>query len=164
MMKRLMAICSTEGLQVSPGTLPPSTPPLARRTPGTTGTRQYHIKEVSVLSHVARRDRAPPGCDTHAAGGRPRPAPCARRRARAAQVNESALQALAEGSNGDIRLILGQLQLIRLRSRTLSYDQAKARAPAPGRRQTVLTPCGPPGGPARLCISTNAPWEGGLRA
>ncbi len=58
-------------------------------------------------------------------------------------MNESALQALAEGSNGDIRLILGQLQLIRLRSRTLSYDQAKARAAGPGCRQAAPAPCGP---------------------
>lgn len=41
------------------------------------------------------------------------------------QVNEATLQALAEGTNGDIRLVLGQLQMIRLRAKTLSYDEAK---------------------------------------
>ena len=40
-------------------------------------------------------------------------------------VNEAALQQLAEGANGDIRLVLGQLQMIRLRARTLKYDQVK---------------------------------------
>ena len=42
------------------------------------------------------------------------------------QVNESTLNALAESCNGDIRLMLGHLQMIRLRKRTLSYDEAKA--------------------------------------
>ena len=43
----------------------------------------------------------------------------------AAQVNETTLAALAEGCNGDIRLILGQLQMIRLRARSLAYDDVK---------------------------------------
>ncbi|EIE19443.1 RFC1-domain-containing protein, partial [Coccomyxa subellipsoidea C-169] len=41
------------------------------------------------------------------------------------QVNESTLAALVESSNADIRLMLGQLQMIRLRKRSLSYDEAK---------------------------------------
>lgn len=41
------------------------------------------------------------------------------------QVNESTLGALVESSNADIRLLLGQLQIIRLRKRSLSYDEAK---------------------------------------
>lgn len=41
------------------------------------------------------------------------------------QVNESALGALAEGTNGDIRLVLGQLQMVRLRANHLSFDEAK---------------------------------------
>lgn len=41
------------------------------------------------------------------------------------QVNESTLAALVESSNADIRLMLGQLQMIRLRKRSLSYDDAK---------------------------------------
>ena len=40
-------------------------------------------------------------------------------------MNDNTLQALAESCNGDIRLMLGQLQMIRLRKRTLSYDEAK---------------------------------------
>lgn len=41
------------------------------------------------------------------------------------QVNESTLEALVEGANADIRLILGQLQMIRLSSKKLSYDDVK---------------------------------------
>lgn len=37
------------------------------------------------------------------------------------------MNALVEGANGDIRAILGQLQMIRLRSRSLRYDDAKAK-------------------------------------
>ena len=43
------------------------------------------------------------------------------------QVNESTLEALVEGANSDIRLILGQLQMVRLSSRALSYDEVKVR-------------------------------------
>ncbi|CAL8468443.1 g7983 [Coccomyxa elongata] len=43
------------------------------------------------------------------------------------QVNESTLAALVESSNADIRLMLGQLQMIRLRKRSLSYDDAKGK-------------------------------------
>ena len=39
-------------------------------------------------------------------------------------VNQATMDALVQSaSGGDIRLILGQLQMIRLRSRALSYDQ-----------------------------------------
>ena len=41
------------------------------------------------------------------------------------QVNEATLACLVEGSNGDIRAILGQLQMIRLRRSVLAYDDAK---------------------------------------
>jgi hypothetical protein len=47
------------------------------------------------------------------------------------QVNESTLQVLVESSNADIRLMLGQLQMIRLRKRSLSYDEAKVPAHQP---------------------------------
>ncbi len=40
-------------------------------------------------------------------------------------MNDSTLAALVESSNADIRLMLGQLQMIRLRKRSLSYDDAK---------------------------------------
>ena len=40
-------------------------------------------------------------------------------------VNDTTLNTVAAGANGDIRLVLGQLQMIRLRSKTLSYDDAK---------------------------------------
>lgn len=43
------------------------------------------------------------------------------------QAGEAALQALAEGANCDVRAVLGQLQLIRLKKRTLSYDDAAGR-------------------------------------
>lgn len=45
------------------------------------------------------------------------------------QVNESTLEALVEGANSDIRLILGQLQMVRLSSRALSYDEVKVHDP-----------------------------------
>lgn len=46
-------------------------------------------------------------------------------RAEGLTVNETTLNTVAAGANGDIRLVLGQLQMIRLRSKTLSYDEAK---------------------------------------
>ena len=46
-------------------------------------------------------------------------------RAEGLTVNETTLNTVAAGANGDIRLVLGQLQMIRLRSKTLSYDDAK---------------------------------------
>ena len=57
------------------------------------------------------------------------------------RTNDATLQQLAEGANGDIRLVLGQLQIIRLRSRTLDYDRAKARPPL----QRSVLGCGLPG-------------------
>lgn len=44
-------------------------------------------------------------------------------------VNPTTLEALAEGSNMDIRLVLGQLQMVRLRARALSYDDVKVSHP-----------------------------------
>ena len=46
------------------------------------------------------------------------------------QVNESTLEALVEGANSDIRLILGQLQMVRLSSKALSYDEVKVHIPS----------------------------------
>ena len=43
-------------------------------------------------------------------------------------VNDTTLQTLAEGANADIRLVLGQLLMFRMRSKHLSYDQVKVRA------------------------------------
>ena len=40
-------------------------------------------------------------------------------------VNEVTLEALTEASNSDIRLVLGQLQMIRLRNTRLTYDDVK---------------------------------------
>ena len=40
-------------------------------------------------------------------------------------MNESTLEALVEGSNSDIRLILGQLQMVRLSCKALTYDEVK---------------------------------------
>lgn len=41
------------------------------------------------------------------------------------QVADSTLQSLAEGANCDIRLILGQLQMIKLKCNRLEYDDVK---------------------------------------
>lgn len=41
---------------------------------------------------------------------------------------QAAIDALVESSQGDIRMMLGQLQMHRLRSSSLSYDQVKAGA------------------------------------
>lgn len=49
------------------------------------------------------------------------------RRPDALQVNEATMNALVEGANGDLRAILGQLQMIRLRKRTLAYDDVKGK-------------------------------------
>lgn len=40
-------------------------------------------------------------------------------------VNEATLRELCRTSNGDVRLVLGQLQMLRLRARSLTYDQVK---------------------------------------
>jgi replication factor C subunit 1 len=48
-------------------------------------------------------------------------------------VNQATMDALvagAAGGGGDIRAVLGQLQMLRLRHRSLSYDAAKAHAGA----------------------------------
>lgn len=50
-------------------------------------------------------------------------------RAEGLQTNETTLEALAEGANADIRLVLGQLQMVRLRAKALSYDDVKVRSP-----------------------------------
>mmetsp|Transcript_687 Transcript_687/g.1994 ORF Transcript_687/g.1994 Transcript_687/m.1994 type:complete len:1093 (+) Transcript_687:367-3645(+) len=41
------------------------------------------------------------------------------------QLTDATMRSLVEGANGDLRLILGQLQMIRLRTTALSYDDAK---------------------------------------
>ena len=50
------------------------------------------------------------------------------------QVNETTLACLVEGTNGDIRAILGQLQMIRLRRSVLAYDDAKVQRPYSAQR------------------------------
>ena len=42
-------------------------------------------------------------------------------------LNTAAMTALVSGANGDLRLVLGQLQMLRLRAVSLSYDQAKGQ-------------------------------------
>ena len=50
-------------------------------------------------------------------------------RAEGLTVNQATMDALVQTAyGGDIRLILGQLQMIRLRTRALSYDQASGTA------------------------------------
>lgn len=56
------------------------------------------------------------------------------------QVNESTLEALSEGANADIRLILGQLQMIRLSSRKLSYDDVKVTITVANMSYRVMLP------------------------
>ena len=51
------------------------------------------------------------------------------------QVNEATLACLVEGTNGDIRAILGPLQMIRLRRSVLAYDDAKVHRSAPAQRR-----------------------------
>jgi replication factor C subunit 1 len=46
---------------------------------------------------------------------------------RGLQVNEATMNALVEGANGDLRAILGQLQMVRLRKRTLAYNDVKGK-------------------------------------
>lgn len=51
-------------------------------------------------------------------------------------VNEVTLEALTEASNSDIRLVLGQLQMIRLRNTRLTYDDVKVWLAS-----CILCPC-----------------------
>ena len=41
------------------------------------------------------------------------------------QVNESTIKELCRLSHCDVRLVLGQLQMVRVRTRALSYDDVK---------------------------------------
>ncbi|KXZ52854.1 hypothetical protein GPECTOR_8g236 [Gonium pectorale] len=43
------------------------------------------------------------------------------------QVNQATMDALVTGAGGDLRLILGQLQMVRLRSRALSFDEVRGK-------------------------------------
>ncbi|GFR43759.1 hypothetical protein Agub_g4871 [Astrephomene gubernaculifera] len=43
------------------------------------------------------------------------------------QVNQATMDALVTGAGGDLRLILGQLQMVRLRTRALTYDEVKGK-------------------------------------
>jgi replication factor C subunit 1 len=55
-------------------------------------------------------------------------------------MNQSTMEALVQSSHGgDIRLILGQLQMVRLRARSLSYDQARAGGAATA-KDTEMSP------------------------
>ena len=38
---------------------------------------------------------------------------------------QATMDALVTGAGGDLRLILGQLQMVRLRSRVLHYDEVR---------------------------------------
>eukprot|EP00967_Tisochrysis_lutea_P041880 scaffold50382_cov22-Tisochrysis_lutea.AAC.1 len=53
-------------------------------------------------------------------------------------VNEATLKELCRTCNGDVRLVLGQLQMLRLKARSLTYDQVKVRCVC---RQASV-PCG----------------------
>ncbi|GAB4817566.1 hypothetical protein N2152v2_004612 [Parachlorella kessleri] len=41
-------------------------------------------------------------------------------------MNQATMDALVQTANGDLRLVLGQLQMIRLRAKALSYDQVRS--------------------------------------
>ncbi|GLC37764.1 hypothetical protein PLESTB_001474400 [Pleodorina starrii] len=43
------------------------------------------------------------------------------------QVNQATMEALVTGAGGDLRLILGQLQMVRLRARALTYDEVRGK-------------------------------------
>lgn len=45
-------------------------------------------------------------------------------------LNTAAMTALVAGANGDLRLVLGQLQMLRLRAVALSYDDVKNKMAA----------------------------------
>ena len=56
-------------------------------------------------------------------------------------VNQATMDALVQSaSGGDIRLILGQLQMVRLRARALSYDQVKGGANMATAKDLELSP------------------------
>ena len=42
-------------------------------------------------------------------------------------LNNAAMTALVASANGDLRLVLGQLQMLRLRAVSLTYDEVKGR-------------------------------------
>ncbi|EFJ40860.1 DNA replication factor C complex subunit 1 [Volvox carteri f. nagariensis] len=43
------------------------------------------------------------------------------------QINQATMDALVSGAGGDLRLILGQLQMVRLRARALTYDEVRGK-------------------------------------
>ncbi|GLI64437.1 hypothetical protein VaNZ11_007707 [Volvox africanus] len=43
------------------------------------------------------------------------------------QVNQATMEALVTGAGGDLRLILGQLQMVRLRAQALTYDEVRGK-------------------------------------
>jgi len=66
------------------------------------------------------------------------------------QVSQTTLETLAEASNGDIRLMLGQLQQVRLSKAAMTYDDAKAQKSAG--KDTIMSPFDA----ARNLLSTEA--------
>ncbi|GIL93301.1 hypothetical protein Vretimale_15681 [Volvox reticuliferus] len=58
------------------------------------------------------------------------------------QVNQATMEALVTGAGGDLRLILGQLQMVRLRAQALTYDEVRGKMGAS--KDTDMSPfeCG----------------------
>lgn len=54
------------------------------------------------------------------------------------EVSQTTLETLAESSNGDIRLMLGQLQQVRLSKTAMTYEDAKAQKS--GGKDTIMSP------------------------
>ena len=42
-------------------------------------------------------------------------------------LNSAAMTSLVAGANGDLRLVLGQLQMLRLRAKVLTYDDVRGK-------------------------------------
>ena len=45
-------------------------------------------------------------------------------------LNTAAMTSLVTGANGDLRLVLGQLQMLRLRAKALTYDDVRGKMAA----------------------------------
>jgi hypothetical protein len=78
---------------------------------------------------AAERPRPPPACHLLprcTPARTPRHQPC-NAAAAAPRAPQATCHALVESSNGDIRLILGSLQMVRLRSAALTYEDVRGR-------------------------------------
>lgn len=54
-------------------------------------------------------------------------------------LNNAAMTSLVGGANGDLRLVLGQLQMLRLRAKALTYDDVRGKMAATKVRRVAMT-------------------------